>query len=300
MITIADILSFLDAEQISYTFQGDSACELNGFSSLGNYRMGTFTWIKKQESIPENMNLSQIALVIASENVSVDTISNVIQTKESKRAFFAMIEHFYDEPEERPAIGQFTYIGPKVKLGKDVRIGHNCTLDGDITIGDHTVIWNNVTIINRVSIGAYCEIQSGVIIGHTSLAFTENEHHEKTYIKHHGGVQIGDHVYVAKGTVIDRGTIDDTVVEAWCALDNKTVIAHNCRVGRGSTLTMQCVLGGSTQIGQGCYLSHATAREQTHIGDGATVGMGSIVTRNVDAGQTVVGYPARPFLPGKK
>ena len=54
------------------------------------------------------------------------------------------MEHFYGEAENRPAIGQFTYLSPQVKLGRNVRIGHNCTLDGDITIGDDTVIWNGV------------------------------------------------------------------------------------------------------------------------------------------------------------
>lgn len=300
MICINDILAFLEKEQIPYTFSGDSTELINGFSSLGNYRAETFTWIKKQENIPETMDLSQIRLAFVSEDIVAEEIPNIIRTTASKRAFFATIEHFYDVKEERPAIGQFTYIGPKVKLGKDVRIGHNCTLDGDITIGDHTVIWNNVTIINRVSIGMYCEIQSGVTIGHPSLAYTENENHEKVFIKHYGGVRIGDHVYLAKGVNVDQGTIDDTVIESWCAIDGKSAVSHNCQIGYGTTLAMQCFLGGSTQTGEACYVSRATTREQTHIGAGATVGMGSVVTRDVAEGQTVVGYPARPFLPGKK
>ena len=92
---------------------------------------------------------------------------NVIHTPESKRVFFSTIEHFYMEEKDCPAVGQFTYISPKVKLGKNVRIGHNCTLDGDITIGDNTIIWNHVTLLNRVSVGQvkYSPVQiSGMMV----------------------------------------------------------------------------------------------------------------------------------------
>lgn len=297
---IQEILEFLQSQGITHTFTGDTEKYLDGFSSLTNYRPGTFTWIKTEKNIPQDFNLGTLALVFTGMETNTGDAPNVIRTPESKHAFFATMEHFYDDEEERPAIGQFTYIGPKVKLGKGVRIGHNCTLDGDITIGDYTVIWNNVTIINRVSIGAYCEIQSGVIIGHSSLAYTENEQSEKTFVKHYGGVQIGDHVYLAKGVNVDQGTIDDTVIESWCAIDCKSAVSHNCRIGHGTTLAMQCMLGGSTHVGRQCYLSRATTREQTQIGDHATVGMGSIVTRDISEGETVVGYPARPFLPRKK
>ena len=91
-----------------------------------------------------------------------------------------------------PAIGQGTYIGPRVKLGNNVRIGHNCTLDGEITIGDDTVIWNNVVMVNRVTVGSRCTICSGTVIGHDGFGFTEDAAHRKTMVRHFGGVHIGD------------------------------------------------------------------------------------------------------------
>lgn len=300
MITVAEILHYLDTLQIPYTFLGNRETRIERFSSLYNYRPGTFTWIKKQESIPDGVDLSNLTLVFVSEDVDAGSAPNVIRTPESKYAFFSTIERFYEQTDDCPKIGQFTYIGPRVKLGTGVKIGHNCTLDGEITIGDYTRIWHNVTIINHVEIGKHCEIQSGVTIGHSSLAYTEDESHHKRFIKHYGGVRIGDYVYLAKNVNVDQGTIDDTVIESGAAIDCKSSVSHNCRVGENTTMAMNCTLGGSTQVGANSYLCRAVTYQQCKIGSHTMVGIGSVVTKDVPDGQTVVGYPARRFLPAKE
>lgn len=115
---IAEILRFLKSEQVPFTFHGDEEAEVERFSSLTHYKPGSFTWIKTQKNIPEGFDLSRLALVFAAEGVDAGTAPNVIRTTESKRAFFSTMEHFYAEEEERPAIGQFTYVSPLVKLGE--------------------------------------------------------------------------------------------------------------------------------------------------------------------------------------
>lgn len=297
---VSDVLDFLKIEGIPFSFAGDCESVVEGFSSLAHYKPGSFTWIKAQKNIPENFDLSQIALTIVSENVDAGAAPNIIYTSESKRAFFSTIEHFYAQEEERPAIGQFTYISPKVKLGKNVRIGHNCTLDGDITIGDGTVIWNNVVIVNRVSIGKNCDIRSGVIIGHNGYSYTEDGEYRKTMVEHFGGVDIGDDVSVYEGTHISRGTIDDTTVGRGAKIDAHCHISHNCRIGENAALVIGTVLCGSVTVGRNSYLSGATVLNQMMLGDGSYVGIGSVVLRNVAPGQEVFGYPAQKILTPKK
>ena len=194
---ISDILDFLKAEAIPFSFTGVPEESVEGFSSLAHYKPGSFTWVKAQKNIPEGFDLSRIQLAFLSEDV-VGPFRNAIRTPESKHAFFSTMDHFYGQEEDRPAVGHFTYISPKVKLGKNVRVGHNCTLDGDITIGDDTVIWNNVVIVNRVSIGKRCDIHSGAVIGHDGFAYTEDEAHRKTMVRHFGGVSIGDDVLIGE------------------------------------------------------------------------------------------------------
>lgn len=294
---ISEILEFLRGKGIPFTFTGDETATVEGFSSLGHYKPGSFTWIKKQGNIPEGFDLSQITLAFVSQDVDAGPAPNVIHTAASKRAFFSTMEHFYAQEEDRPAVGQFTYISPKVKMGKNVRIGHNCTLDGDITIGDGTVIWNNVVIVNRVTIGNDCEIQSGTIIGHDGFGYTEDAFHTKTMVAHFGGVVIGDRVHLGMNNVIARGVIDDTVIGDGAKFSDLCHIGHNNRIGQNCTLINTAVFG-SCDIGDNAYIVYSVIKNQSRIGAGAFVGMSSNVLRDVPPGVTVVGNPARPLVKG--
>ena len=295
-VQISDILAFLTRSDIPFTFDGDPSVIVDGFSSLNRYKGGSFTWCKTQKNIPDAFDLKQVLLAFISEDVNGE-FQNTIRSPQSKRAFFSVMEHFYAEEEDRPPVGQFTYVSPKVKLGNNVRIGHNCTLDGEIVIGDNTVIWNNVTIVNRVIIGENCEIQSGTVIGHDGFAYSEDENRKKIMVKHFGGVVIGDNVSIFSGCNIARGTIDDTVIESGVKIDSHTHIGHNDHIEENVGMAMPNVLCGSVHIGKNSYLSGATVMNQLTVGENAYVGIRSVVLNNVDPEQKVFGYPARRFMP---
>lgn len=296
---IQEILEFLDGMELAYTFQGDPLAQVERFSSLSHYCPGSFTWVKALKNVPEHFDLSALTLVFTGPDMELEGAANVIRTAESKRAFFSTIEHFYGEDETRPAVGQFTYIGPRVKLGRNVRIGHNCTLDGDITIGDDTVIWNSVVLLNRVTVGSRCDIHSGAVIGHDGYAYTEDAGHHKVMVKHFGGVSIGNDVLIGENVCISRGTIDDTVLEDGVKIDALGHIAHNCWFGRNAAMPVPCSVSGSVHVGENAYLAGDIIRNQCTIGENAFVGLGAVVVKDVAPGQTVVGNPAKPFIKKK-
>jgi UDP-3-O-[3-hydroxymyristoyl] glucosamine N-acyltransferase len=94
---------------------------------------------------------------------------------------------------------------------------------------------------------------------------------------------------------VDRGSLGDTVVGRDVKIDNLVQIAHNVRVGAGTMIAALVGIAGSTRIGRRAWLGgRASAVNHLHIGDGARVTFGSTVTRDVDPGDTVSGYPARP------
>lgn len=296
-ITIDDILNYLSDSGISFSFSGDGKTALEGFSSLNNYKPGTFTWIKRQELVPGNFDVQVATLVFTSYEVQ-GNFKNVIRTEASKRAFFSTIEHFFDDNKERPLVGEHTYLGPNVKLGENVHIGHNCTIDGDITIGNDTTIGNNVSIVNRVCIGERCDIHSGVIIGHDGFSYTENDKHEKKMNRHYGGIIIGNDVYIAMNSVVERGIIDDTIIKNGTKIDCLCLIGHNSVIGENAALVGGTRIYGSVIIGDNAYLAGPLVRNQCQIGRNSFIGLGAVVTNSIDDDDLVAGVPAKPIRKG--
>ncbi len=109
-----------------------------------------------------------------------------------------------------------------------------------------------------------------------------------------GGVVIGYGVEIGANTTIDRGSIANTVIRDNVKIDNGVHVGHNARIEEGSILTAHCVIGGSAHIGARCWIGlGAQIKNHITVGDGATVGMGAIVVKDVPSGATVVGNPAR-------
>lgn len=292
---ISEILEYLRSEKIPFSFCGNESDEVERFSSLSHYKKGTFTWVKKQENIPAGLEQTSVSLVFCPENIC-GSFPNMIRTPESKHAFFSCMEHFCGEEKKPAGIGQFTYVAPSVKLGKNVRIGCGCTLDGDISVADGVVIGHHVTIINRVSIGAGTEIRSGVVIGHDdSISYTEDEQHNKLNVKHFGGVHIGRDVLIGENSVICRGTIDDTTIGDGVRIDALTQVSHNCIIEKNAVLAAGCRLCGSVHLKENAYLAGAIVRNQCVVEEDALAGLGAVIVKNVPAGETVVGNPAKPM-----
>ena len=293
MVIIRELLKFLEEEKITFEFKGDINDVVDGFSSLSRYRAGTLTWCKELKNLPDDLSEKYRLIVMPSyyDNIS----DNYIITDCGKRVFFSLIEAFFSNETKLPDVGVGTYISDRVKIGRNVKIGHNCVLDGDIELGDNTIIYNNVSIINKVVIGKSCIVQSGALIGQDDFSYTENEEHRKKMIKHYGGVQIEDDVLIGPGTIINRGTIDNTIIGRGCKIDARCIISHNVILGENSALIAGTILYGSVKTGVNTYVATALVRNQLHIGDNAVIGMGSVVVKDVDANVTVAGVPAKKF-----
>lgn len=283
---IKSLLEWFDQNDVAYTFIGDENDEFEGFSSLGNYKANSLTWIKKKE----NYNGQQIKCCISAESIE-GKIQNQIVTVESKRAFFGVIEELLVPHIEKAPIGSNTFIGDNVKIGHNVRIGCNCTIDGNIEIGDNSVIANNVVIVNKVHIGKNCEIQSLTVIGEDGFGYYE-EDGIKTMVKHYGGVHIGDNVFIGSHVNLARGTIDDTIIEDGVKIAPSTHIGHN-NVIRKNAAIICSKLFGSVEIGENAYVSSCTIRNQCKVGANSLIGMGAVVTHDIENNKMAVGIPAK-------
>jgi len=289
-IAISRIIQYLKIKNFCFSEKVDKDIDVKGFSSLTNYKAGTVTWVKSQSNV---INLDEeVALCIVQEGVEVP-YKNQIITNESKKVFFTLIEEVLADKEVNVQnIGEFTTIGPHVSLGKNVVIGNGCSITGQVSIGNGTLISDNVVIKNRVKIGENCVIQALTVIGEDGYAYTEDFDGSKRMVKHYGGVEIGDDVFIGTHVNIARGTIDNTIIKKGSKIAPSTHIGHNVCIEEDSTVICS-QLYGSVHLGASSYVVGSIVKNQCSIGENSLVGMGSVVTRDIDKNKIVVGQPAK-------
>jgi UDP-3-O-[3-hydroxymyristoyl] glucosamine N-acyltransferase len=148
-------------------------------------------------------------------------------------------------------IGPRAVVGPGTTIGDGAVIGAGAVIGSGVAVGAASRIAPLATVLDRVTIGARCIVHSGAVIGADGFGFAEDG---GRWIKvpQLGRVIIGDDVEIGANTTIDRGTIEDTVVEDGVKLDNLVQIAHNVRVGAHTVMAAMSGAAGSTKIGKRC------------------------------------------------
>lgn len=189
-------------------------------------------------------------------------------------------------------IGAFSYIGDRVRLGKNVKIYPQCYIGHDVVIGDNTVIYPGVKIYHNCKVGTNCVIHAGVVIGADGFGFAPvNGSYNK--IPQIGNVVIEDDVEIGANTCVDRATMGSTVISKGVKLDNLIQIAHNCRVGENTVMASQVGVAGSTRIGHNCMVGGQVGFSgHISVGDYVQIGAQSGIPRDIPSGKKMMGYPA--------
>lgn len=295
-IKVEDILTYLEQCGFDVQYEGDKDISIESFCQLDSLKSNCITWIKNalKDNIYDFSHFTN-GIIVADKKVSYegDNIGFII-TKEPKAVFFTILNYFFVEKHSVPEYktGMNTVIGENVIIGKNVSIGNNCTIVGEIQIGDNTIISDNVVIRNRVVIGKNCEIQALCAIGEDGFGYFEIENNKKVMIRHHGGVCIEDDVFIGAGVCIARGTIGNTIIETGSRIDATVFIAHNNHIEKNATI-ISSQLYGSVHIGENAYVVGSIVRNQCSIGENTMVGMGSVVTKDIEANKVAIGIPAK-------
>jgi len=159
---------------------------------------------------------------------------------------------------EGACISDFVSIGKNVVLGKNAQIHPHCVIGEDVKIGDDLVLYPHVVIYHGVEIGHRCIIHSTSVIGSDGFGLA-NDQGRWIKIPQLGGVKIGHDVEIGASTTIDRGALNNTVIEDGVKLDNQIQIGHNDMIGAHTAMAGGTMVAGSTKIGRHCLIGGQSA-----------------------------------------
>lgn len=270
--------------------------QIEGFSSLSNYKINTLTWIRNSSAFSSRYHI-KLMIHLAIVPFGFEPNPNILATIEvddPKQVFFSIISQFWSK-KRGISISKTCTIQEGAIIGEGVSIGEFSIISSNSIIGNNVSIGHNVVLVDRVQIGDNSIIQSGSIIGEDGFAYSNDNDGNLQHVPHFGGVRIGKWVSIGSNVTIAKGSIDDTIIDDYVKIDNLVHIAHNCSIGRNTIIIPGAFIYGSVQIGQNCWISSSIIRDQVTIGDNVLVGMGSVVTKNIESGVTVIGSPAKPI-----
>lgn len=179
-------------------------------------------------------------------------------------------------------IGRGTHLGPGVMIGPGVAIGRDCRIGANAVIGF-------ALVGDRVSIHA------GAVIGEAGFGAAGGPA-GVVDLPQLGRVILQDGVTIGANSCVDRGAFGDTTIGENTKIDNLVHVAHNVRLGRNCVAAAYTGISGSTVVGDGvAFGGKAGVADHLTIGPGAQIGASASVFKDVPAGETWTGFPARPL-----
>ena len=172
-------------------------------------------------------------------------------------------------------------VDPTAQVHPSATIGPLCVVERGASIGADTVLKSRVTVGEDCHVGARCIVHAGVVIGADGFGFAP-ENGQWVKIEQLGAVRIGDNVEIGANTCIDRGALQDTVIEDGVKLDNLIQIAHNVRIGRHTAMAGCAAVAGSTTIGAHCTIAGAASIiGHLQLADNVHVSTNTVVTHSI-------------------
>ena len=177
-------------------------------------------------------------------------------------------------------------------IGAHSVIGAGCYVGDNVVIGSHVRLYPRVVVYHDCVIGNNLIAHSGVVIGGDGFGIAMDAGHW-IKIPQIGRVVIGNDVEIGANTTIDRGALDDTVIEDGVKLDNQIQIAHNVRIGAHTAIAGCVGIAGSTTIGKYCLIGgSAGILGHLQIADRVEISAFSLIGKSIrEAGSYTAIFP---------
>ncbi len=189
-------------------------------------------------------------------------------------------------------IGALVSVAEGVTIGKGTVVMSGCSIGEGTSLGENTRLFPRVVVYHDCVVGNHVIAHSGAVIGADGFGIAIEEG-RWLKIPQIGRVVIGDHVEIGANTTIDRGALDDTVIEEGVKLDNQIQVAHNVRIGAHTAIAGCVGIAGSANIGRYCRIGGgAIILGHLQIADKVEVSAGTVITKSIrEAGTYTATFP---------
>ena len=286
------------ARQIGATLSGDPAHVVSEVASLRRAGRRAVGFLNDRARVGELDACNAGAVILSREFAGLTNLNRLI-VEEPLLGFMAACELLRAPPKtaegihprawihESATLGTGCGIGPNVVvdegavLGARVTVGANAAIGAGVVIGERTVIGGGVQVYPGTRIGRDCRIDAGAVLGSPGFGYVETPAGWK-HAPQLGRLIIGDRVDVGANTTIDRGALDDTVIEDGVKLDNQIQVAHNVLIGEDTAIAGCTGIAGSARIGKRCKIGgRASILGHLEIADDVVIHATTTVTSSL-------------------
>ncbi|MEP6391754.1 MAG: UDP-3-O-(3-hydroxymyristoyl)glucosamine N-acyltransferase [Halioglobus sp.] len=259
------------AERLGLEFSGDPKRTLKSIAPLASAGADQLSFLSNRKYL-DQLEASNAGAVIVRPDLQQHSRVDVLLSDDPYHSYAQATQLYTQEPLPQPgihptavvddtvqmgegvSIGPFALIEAGVSLGDSVAIGSHCSIGAHSVLGAGTRLYPGVVVNHRVVLGRDCAVHSNSVIGADGFGYALHpDGWEK--ICQLGSVRIGDRVEIGASSTVDRGALDDTVIEDGVIIDDQVHIAHNCRIGKNTAIAGCVGVAGSTTIGANCTLA---------------------------------------------
>ncbi len=256
------------AVQVGAELHGDAACRIDRVAPLDRAGSGAIAFLNNPRFRPHLATTEASAVILRREDLADCRVPALVSN--NPHLTYARVAallnplppmgcgvHASAVVESGSQVADSAWVGPHsviesgAVIGENVFIGPGCVIGARVQIGADSHLEARVTVCHDVRIGKRALIYPGAVIGSDGFGLAADD---GTWIRvpQLGTVSIGDDVEIGANTTIDRGALDDTVIEDGVKLDNQIQVAHNVRIGEHTAIAGCVGISGSATIGKRC------------------------------------------------
>ncbi len=295
MTTLGEIAAVSSAR-----LQGcDAATVVTGVAPLSRAEPGQLSFLTHARYRPFLAQTRAAAVILSTED-AVDCPAPALVADNPQVAYARAATLFEPVAEARSGIHPTAWVSPTARIAPDawigphstieagaviesgVFVGPNCVVGEEATLGEQTRLVAQVTVCHRVRLGRRVLVHPGAVIGGDGFGLALDRGGRWLKIPQLGRVLVGDDVEIGANTTIDRGALEDTVIEDGVKLDNQIQVAHNVRIGAHSALAGCVGIAGSARVGRHCMLGGGVGvAGHLEIADRVQITGMSLVTQSI-------------------